>query len=52
MDKAIWAIFYDLPEEGREAYFEWFHGVHIPEKLTRPGYLWAAHYEVVHPGTA
>ncbi len=52
MDRAIWAIFYDLPGEGREEYLEWFHGVHIPQKLARPGYLWAAHYEVVHPGKA
>lgn len=52
MDRAIWAIFYDLPDEGREEYLDWFHGVHIPEKLSRPGYLWAAHYEVVHPGAA
>ena len=52
MDKAIWAIFYDLPAKGREAYLEWFHGVHILEKLARPGYRWAAHYEAVHPGKA
>ena len=38
MDRAVWAIIYDLPEEGRDEYMEWFHGVHIPEKLARPGY--------------
>lgn len=52
MDRAIWAIFYDLPEASRQEYLDWFHQVHIPEKLARPGYLWAAHYEVVHPGAA
>ena len=50
MDRAVWAIIYDLPEEGRDEYMEWYHGVHIPEKLARPGYTWAAHYEVKHPG--
>lgn len=50
MDRAVWAIFYDLPEEGRDEYMAWFHEVHIPEKLARPGYLWAAHYETRHPG--
>ena len=50
MDRAVWAIIYDLPEEGRDEYMDWYHGVHIPEKLARPGYTWAAHYEVKHPG--
>lgn len=50
MDRAVWAIFYDLPEEGREEYLTWFHEVHIPEKLARPGYVWAAHYEAKPPG--
>ena len=50
MDRAVWAIIYDLPEEGRDEYMEWYHEVHIPEKLARPGYTWAAHYEVQHPG--
>ena len=52
MASAIWAIFYDVPEASRDAYLQWFHGVHIPEKLARPGYLWAAHYRVVPPGEA
>ena len=48
MDRGIWAIWYELPEESaaRSEYLEWFHGVHIPEKLARPGYVWAAHYEL------
>lgn len=50
MDRAVWAIFYDLPEEGREEYLAWFHEVHIPEKLARPGCVWAAHYEAKPPG--
>ena len=50
MDRAVWAVIYDLPEEGRDEYMAWYHGVHIPEKLARPGYAWAAHYEVKHPG--
>lgn len=52
MDNAISAIYYDLKPEGRKEYLDWFHEVHIPEKLARPGYIWAAHYEVVYPGKA
>ena len=50
MDHGIWAIWYEVPEEARSEYLDWFHGVHIPEKLSRPGYLWAAHYELGHGG--
>ena len=51
-DRGIWAIWYELPAEraARAEYLEWFHGVHIPDKLARPGYLWAAHYELGHGG--
>jgi hypothetical protein len=45
MDRSIWATWYDLPEDGREEYLDWLHGVHLPEAKKRPGYLWAAHYE-------
>lgn len=44
MDRGIWAIWYGLPDADKSAYLEWFHQVHIPEKLSRPGYVWAAHY--------
>ncbi len=47
--QAIWGIIYDLPTEGRDEYLAWFHDVHVGEKLARPGYTWAAHYEVVSP---
>jgi hypothetical protein len=50
MDRGIWAIWYDLPEINKSEYLDWFHRVHIPEKLSRPGYLWAAHYELGHGG--
>jgi hypothetical protein len=52
MDRGIWAIWYDIPDEHRSAYLDWFHRVHIPEKLARPGYLWAAHYELERGGAA
>jgi len=45
MDRGIWATWYDLPEPGKEEYISWLHEVHIPEALSRPGYLWAAHVE-------
>lgn len=50
MDHGIWAIWYDIAAEHRAAYLDWFHGVHIPEKLSRPGYRWAAHYALGHGG--
>jgi len=52
MDRGIWAIWYELPrsDAARAEYLAWFHDVHIPEKLSRPGYLWAAHYELGHGG--
>jgi hypothetical protein len=45
MGTGIWAIAYNLQEESRQDYLTWFHEVHIPEKLSRPGYRWAAHFE-------
>ncbi|MCB1740520.1 MAG: hypothetical protein KDK91_09135 [Gammaproteobacteria bacterium] len=45
--QAIWTILYDIASEERERYLAWFHDVHIPEKLARPGYTWAAHYACV-----
>jgi len=51
-DRGIWAIWYELPDgEARSEYLDWFHRSHIPEKLSRPGYLWAAHYELGHGGS-
>jgi hypothetical protein len=43
-DRGIWITWYDLPAEGRDAYFTWLHGTYLPGLLKRPGYLWAAHY--------
>ena len=43
-DRGMWITWYDLPMEGREAYFSWLHGTYLPGLLKRPGYLWAAHY--------
>ena len=43
MDRAIWATWYDLPEDGAKEYIAWLHEVHLPEMLERTGFLWAAH---------
>ena len=45
MASAIWALAYDISNDDRQTYLDWFHGIHIPEKLARPGYRWAAHFE-------
>lgn len=44
MNAAIWMLRYHIDESARETYVSWFHDVHIPEKLARPGYTWANHY--------
>lgn len=44
MDQAIWATWYDLPEDGREDYLDWLHGEYLPAWQARPGIAWAAHY--------
>lgn len=49
MTGSIWLISYDIAAKNEVAYLDWFHDVHIPEKLARPGYTWAAHYEVIAP---
>jgi hypothetical protein len=43
-DRGLWITWYDLPVEGRNAYFSWLHGTYLPAVLKRSGYLWAAHY--------
>ena len=45
MTQAIWALLYAVEDSDRERYLDWFHAQHIPDKLSRPGYTWAAHYE-------
>jgi hypothetical protein len=47
MSAAIWMIIYDLDRTHSDRYLRWFNDVHIPEKLTRPGYTWAAHYQII-----
>ncbi len=46
----IWLIYYGVTSEHREEYLHWFEGQHIEEKLARPGYDWACHYEVTPQG--
>ena len=50
MTNAIWLIMYDLQQAREADYLDWFHEVHIPEKLARPGYEWASHYRVEREG--
>jgi hypothetical protein len=44
MDRALWITWYDLPEQGREAYLKWVHERYIPAVMRHPGVLWGAHY--------
>jgi hypothetical protein len=50
MDLGMRAIWYDLPDEGRNEYFDWLHGRYLPKVLNLPGRLWAAHYEITGGG--
>lgn len=50
MTSAIWLIMYDLRRDRETEYLDWFHGIHIPEKLARPGYDWASHYRAERDG--
>ena len=50
MTGAIWLILYDIKRAREAEYLEWFHEVHMPEKLARPGYDWASHYRVLRNG--
>ena len=45
MTAGIWLLSYDIAAADRDQYVDWFHRYHVPEKLARPGYRWAAHFE-------
>lgn len=45
-DRAMLVSWYDLPDDGREAYLAWLHTRYIPKLLATPGVLGAAHYAV------
>ena len=47
MAASVWLLNYDIAAADRDHYLSWFHDEHIPEKLARPGYSWAAHYEAL-----
>lgn len=42
---ATCALAYYISKDDRESYPDWFHQIHITEKLARPGYRWAADFE-------
>ena len=45
MDQAIWATWYDMPEDGRDEYLDWLHSDYLPTLQAKPGIAWAAHYQ-------
>ena len=52
MSSGIYATWYELEEESKSEFLDWMHNSYIPQELTRPGYLWAAHYELGYVGEA
>ena len=44
MDTGIWATWYNLADDTRDAYLEWAHGTYLPFLKQLPGYAWVAHY--------
>lgn len=50
MDRGLYAVWYDLPAQGGAEYLSWLHAAYLPEVIRRPGYLWAASYEITGGG--
>ena len=46
MEGSLWFLNYQIEKNNFKEYISWFHNYHIIEKLNRPGYNWAAHYQV------
>jgi hypothetical protein len=44
MDTGIWATWYNLADDTRDAYLEWAHGTYLPFLKQLPGYAWVAQY--------
>jgi len=44
LDRALWIVWYDLPDAGKEQHLAWLHQTYMPRLLARPGVLWGAHY--------
>ena len=47
MDQGIRIIWYDLTDNDKDEYLEWLHDIYLPNLMSRPGILWAAHYEII-----
>src|SRR5262249_60462122 len=47
VDRGFWISWYDLPNEGSDAYIAWLNGSYIPGILSKPGVLWVAHFKTV-----
>lgn len=50
MDRGIWAIWFDVAENDRTEFFDWFHNSYLLELTAKPGHAWAAHYRVTGGG--
>jgi hypothetical protein len=42
----LWQIMYGIKQSDLDDYIKWFEEDHIAEKMDRPGYSWAAHYQI------
>jgi len=47
VDRGFWISWYDLPKECSDAHIAWLDETYIPEILSKPGVLWAAHFRTV-----
>ena len=52
MSEAIWAQWYDLPDDRRADHCAWLDREYLPRLVTRPGLAWAALYRITGGGTA
>ena len=45
MDRALWAIWFDLKPEHVDDYLNWSHDEYLPALRARPGVVWTAQYK-------
>jgi hypothetical protein len=45
MDRALWAIWFDLKPEHVDDYLKWSHDEYLPALRARPGVVWTAQYK-------
>jgi hypothetical protein len=45
MDRAIWAVWYDLDDRDRLTFLSWLHETYLPALASTSAFAWVAHYQ-------